>query len=231
MDAPSPLIPHFQDELEQLKARLLVMAGAAEAQVGDAMRALVDRDHALAERVVAGDAVINQLDVEIDERCFQMLALHQPLATDLRVVVSAVKITSDLERIGDFAINIAEATLRYLEHPSLKPLIDIPRMGDIAQTMLSDALDAYVRHDSVLAQQVLERDDALDQLKDQVFRDLIGFMSSDGQVTQPPLDLFLISRHLERIGDHATNIAEEAIFIVSGRDVRHHGREGGAPDV
>ncbi len=231
MDAPSPLIPHFQNELEQLKARLLVMAGAAEAQVGDAMRALVDRDHALAERVLAGDAVINQLHVEIDERCFHMLALHQPMATDLRVVVSAVKINSDLERIGDFAINIAEATLRYLEHPSLKPLIDIPRMGDIAQTMLSDALDAYVRHDSVLAQLVLDSDDALDQLKNQVFRDLIGFMSSDGQVTQPALDLLLISRHLERIGDHATNIAEEAIFIVSGRDVRHHGREGGAPDV
>ena len=229
MDGPSQLTPHFQSELEQLKARLLVMAGAAEEQVRDAMRALVDRDHDVAERVLAGDEVINKLHIEIDERCFQLLALHQPMATDLRVVVSAVKINSDLERIGDFAINIGEATLRYLEHPSVKPLIDIPRMADIAQGMLRDALDAYVRQDTVLAQEVLDRDDSLDQLKDQVFRDLIGFMCSDNMVTHPALDLLLVSRHLERIGDHATNIAEEAIFIVSGLDVRHHGREGGAP--
>ncbi len=230
MDAPPNLTPHFHDEMAHLKARLLVMAGAAEEQVRDAMRALVDRDHAMAERVLTGDEAINQLHIEIDERCFQLLALHQPVATDLRVVVSAVKINSDLERVGDFAINIGEATLRYLEHPSVKPLVDIPRMADIAQGMLRDALDAYVRQDTVLAQNVLDRDDSLDGLKDQVFRDLLGFMCSN-KMTQPALDLLLISRHLERIGDHATNIAEEAIFIVSGLDIRHHGREGGAPTV
>lgn len=231
MDAPQNLTPHFQDELAHLKERLLVMAGAAEEQVRDSIRALVDRDHAMAERVLTGDDVINQLHIEVDERCFQLLALHQPLATDLRVVVSAVKINSDLERIGDFAINIGEATLRYLESPSVKPLVDIPRMADIAQGMLRDALDAYVRQDTVLAQSVLDRDDSLDELKDLVFRDLLGLMCSDNVVTQPALDLLLISRHLERIGDHATNIAEEAIFIVSGLDVRHHGREGGVPDA
>ena len=215
MDAPPTLTPHFQEELAHLKERLLVMAGAAEEQVRDAIRALVDRDHAMAERVLSGDGVINQLHVEVDERCFQLLALHQPLATDLRVVVSAVKINSDLERIGDFAINIGEATLRYLESPSVKPLIDIPRMADIAQGMLRDALDAYVRQDTVLAQGVLDRDDSLDELKDLVFRDLLGLMCSDNVVTQPALDLLLISRHLERIGDHATNVRinlEHSIF-------------------
>ena len=155
------------------------------------------------------------------------------MATDLRVVVSAVKINSDLERIGDFAINIAEATLRYLEHTAVKPLIDIPRMADIAQGMLSDSLNAYVRQDTALAQAVLDRDDALDRLKDQVFRELLAVMLANPSVTEQALDLILISRHLERIGDHATNIAEEAIFIVSGLDVRHHAREGeaGHPDV
>ena len=219
---------HFEEELEHLKERLLVMAGGAEEQVRAAVQSLVDRDYALAERVLAGDAPINQLHLEIDERCFQLLALQQPMATDPRVVVSGVKINSDLERIGDFAVNIAEATLGYLEHPAVKPLIDIPRMAEIAQGMLRDALNAYVRQDMALAQEVLDRDDSLDHLKDQVFRELLSFMLSDPSVTEQSLGLILISRHLERIGDHATNIAEEAIFIVSGLDVRHHGQEGNA---
>ena len=219
---------HFEEALEHLKERLLVMAGGAEEQVRAAVQSLVDRDYALAARVLAGDAPINQLHLEIDERCFQLLALQQPMATDLRVVVSGVKINSDLERIGDFAVNIAEATLGYLEHPAVKPLIDIPRMAEIAQGMLRDALNAYVRQDMALAQEVLDRDDSLDHLKDQVFRELLSFMLSDPSVTEQSLGLILISRHLERIGDHATNIAEEAIFIVSGLDVRHHGQEGNA---
>ena len=189
---------------------------------------MVVRAYALSERVLAGDAPINHMLLEIDERCFQLLALQQPMATDLRVVVSGVKINSDLERIGDFAVNIAEATLGYLEHPAVKPLIDIPRMAEIAQGMLRDALNAYVRQDMALAQEVLDRDDSLDHLKDQVFRELLSFMLSDPSVTEQSLGLILISRHLERIGDHATNIAEEAIFIVSGLDVRHHGQEGNA---
>ncbi|MEE2636545.1 MAG: phosphate signaling complex protein PhoU [Acidobacteriota bacterium] len=231
MDAPKKLTPHFQDELSHLKERLLVMAGTAEEQVRASVQSLVDRDRSLAECVLVRDEPINQLHIEIDELCFQLLALHQPMATDLREVVSGVKINSDLERVGDFAINIAEASLRYLEHPAVKPLIDIPRMAEIAQGMLRDSLDAYVRQDTTRAQDVLDRDDSVDRLKDQVFRDLIGCMCTDSMITQPAMELMLISRHLERIADHATNIAEEAIFIVSGLDVRHHSREGGTPSI
>ena len=230
MDTSGRVTRHFQEELEQLKTQLLVMAGAAEEQVHAAVLSLVDRNHKLAERVMGGDGPINQFHLELDERCFQLLALHQPMATDLRVVVSAVKINSDLERIGDFAVNVAEASLRYLRHPAVKPLIDIPKMADVAQGMLRDALNAYVQQDTVLAEAVLDRDDTLDGLKDQVFRELLSFMLSNPTVTEPALELILISRHLERIGDHATNIAEEAIFIVSGLDVRHHAREGAVSD-
>lgn len=225
MESAQKIVPHFQDELEQLKARLLVMAGEAEEHVRTAVRALVQRDRDLAEQVLQSDDVINKLHLEIDERCFKLLALHQPVAADLRVIVSGVKINSDLERIGDFAVNIAEASLRYFEHPPVKPLIDIPRMADIAQGMLRDALNAYVILDTQAAQGVLDRDDTLDALKGQVFRELLSFILETPAVTEAALDLILVSRHLERIGDHATNIAEEVIFIASGRDVRHHAQE------
>ena len=223
------IVPPFQDELDQLKARLLVMAGQAEEQVRSAVRALVEHDRDLAERVFLGDRAINAIDLEIDERCFKLLALRQPVATDLRVIVSGVKINRDLERVGDFAVNIAEAALRYMEHPPVKPLIDIPRMADLAQGMLRDALNAYVALDTALAREVIERDDVLDDLKGQVFRELLSFIVGNPATTEPALDLILISRHLERIGDHATNIAEEVIFIASGQAVRHHVREG-SPD-
>jgi phosphate transport system protein len=215
-------IPHFQEELEQLKARLLEMGGLAEDRVRSAIRALVERDPELVDRVVNGDGPINQLHIEIDSRCFKMLALHQPMAVDLRAIVSGVKINTDLERVGDLAINIAEAARRYLRHAPVKELIDIPRMAEIAHGMLRDALDSYVKRDIPLAQQVLNQDDALDSLKTQVFRELLTFMLQDPHTIEPALDLILISRHLERIGDHATNIAEDVIFMVSARDVRHH---------
>jgi len=172
--------------------------------------------------VLAGDTPINQLHIEIDGRCVRLLALHQPMAVDLRMILSAVKINTDLERVGDLAINIAEAALRYLAHPPVKELIDIPRMADIAQGMLRDALDAFVRRDTQLAQQVLDADDTLDALKTQVFRELLTYMLQDPHTIEPSLDLILVSRHLERVGDHATNIAEDVIFMVSARDVRHH---------
>ena len=227
---PPRVTRHFEEELEHLKRRLLVMAGAAEEQVRRVVQSLVDRDRDLAEQVLNGDDPINRLHIEIDERCFRLLALYQPVATDLRMVVSGVKINGELERVGDFAVNIAEATLRYLDQPAVKPLIDIPRMGDIAQKMLRDALNAFVTQDVALAQEVLERDDSLDRLKDQVFRELLSFMLANPRLTESALDLILASRHLERVGDHATNIAEEAIFIVSGRDVRHHGLDGGVTE-
>ena len=219
------MIPHFQEELDQLKTRLLEMGGLAEDRVRSSVQALVERDAPLVERVLVGDGPINQLHIEIDSRCFKLLALHQPMAVDLRAIVSAVKINTDLERVGDLAINIAEAARRYMRHPPVKELIDIPRMADIAQRMLRDALDSYVRRDIPLAQAVLDEDDLLDALKSQVFRELLTYMLQDTSTIEPSLDLILISRHLERIGDHATNIAEDVIFMVSAKDVRHHAAE------
>jgi phosphate transport system protein len=218
-------LPHFLEELEQLKTRLLEMGGLAEERVRSAVEGLVERDSALIDRVLIGDTPINQLHIEIDSRCFKLLALHQPMAVDLRAIVSAVKINTDLERVGDLAVNIAEAVRRYTRHPPVKELIDIPRMADIAQRMLRDALDSYVRRDTTLAHAVLNEDDKLDALKTQVFRELLTYMLQDPSTIEPALDLILISRHLERIGDHATNVAEDVIFMVSAKDVRHHAGE------
>jgi len=216
-------VPHFHEELETLKGRLLEMGGLAEERVRAAVQGLVLRDGSLFDKILIGDEPLNQLHVEIDDRCFRLLALHQPMATDLRAIVAAVKINTDLERVGDLAVNIAEAGKRYITHPPVKQLIDIPKMGDVAQTMLRDALDAFVKHDTRLAQQVLNEDDRLDALKTQVFRDLLSHMLKDQSTVEPAIDLILVSRHLERIGDHATNVAEDVIFMVSALDVRHHG--------
>jgi phosphate transport system protein len=221
MEYRDPPVRHFESELQTLKERLLQMGGLAEERVRTSIRALVDRDAFLASRVAEGDAPINGLHVDVDQRCFTLLALHQPMASDLRFIVSATKIATDLERVGDLAVNVAEAALRYLQHPPVKPLIDIPRMASIAEGMLHDALDAFVRHDAVLARGVLARDDELDALKTQVFRELLTYMLQDPRSIEPALDLVLVSRHLERIGDHATNIAEDVIFVVLARDVRH----------
>lgn len=218
-------VRHFEEELESLQSRLLEMGGAAEERVRAAVEGLTLRDPALIERVRRGDQPINDLHIEIDNTCFKLLALHQPMAADLRAIVAAVKINTDLERVGDLAVNIAEAASRYITHPPVKKLIDIPQMGEIAQGMLRDALDAFVRRDIPLAQRVLNEDDRLDGLKSQIFRELLTYMLQDPSTVEPALDLILISRHLERIGDHATNVAEDVIFMVSARDVRHHATE------
>ena len=214
-------VPHFQEELALLKERLLTMGGMAEEQVRSVIGALVDRERDLLAEIEAGDEPINRLQVEIDNLAFRLLALHQPMAVDLRTIVAAIKINADLERVGDLAVNIAQAAGRYLDHPPVKPLVDLPRMADIAQRMLREALDSYVRRDTELAQAVLAQDDDLDALKTQVFRELLTYMLQDPGTIAPSLELILISRHLERIGDHATNIAEDVIFMVSARDVRH----------
>lgn len=218
----TPAVPHFQEELEHLKERLLEMGGLAEDRVRLAVRALVERQDALVDDVLAGDQPINELHIEIDSRCVKLLALHQPMAVDLRAILSAVKINTDLERVGDLAVNIAEAARRYLTHAPVKALVDIPRMADLAQKMLRDALDGFVRRDLDLSRYVLDQDDTLDSLKTQVFRELLTYMLQDPHTIEPSIDLILVSRHLERIGDHATNIAEDVIFMVSARDVRHH---------
>jgi phosphate transport system protein len=215
-------VPHFLEELETLQSRLLEMGGLAEERVRASVEGLVTRDLTVIEAVRRGDEPINRLHIEIDERCFRLLALHQPMATNLRRIVAAVKINTDLERVGDLAVNIAEAAARYAMHAPVKKLIDIPRMGRIAQSMLRDALDAFVQRDVALAQRVLDTDDELDGLKTQVFRELLTYMLQDPSTVAPSLDLILVSRHLERIGDHATNVAEDVIFMVSALDVRHH---------
>jgi len=220
---------HFQSDLDSLKERILAMGGLAEERVRESVRGLMDRDQAALDGVLSGDEPINDLHMEIDDRCFKLLALHQPMAADLRVIVAAVKINTDLERVGDLAVNIAEAGKRYLQHPPVKPLIDIPRMGDLAQKMLRDALDAFVRRDMVLAEAVLAADDTLDALKTQIFRELLTYMLQTPETIEPALDLILISQHLERIGDHATNVAEDVIFILSAKDVRHHGADARPP--
>ena len=226
MEPVERVVRHFQEQLEQLKTRLLEMGGLAEENVRLAVKGLVDRDHELIDRVLMGDEPLNARHIEIDGRCFTLLALHQPMAADLRTIVAAVKINTDLERVGDLAVNIAEAARRYAAHSPIKKLIDIPRMASIAQSMLRDALDAFVRRDLALAQNVLNEDDRLDALKTQIFRELLTYMLQDPSTIEPALDLILVSRHLERIGDHATNIAEDVIFIVTARDVRHHAGEG-----
>jgi len=216
---------HFQEQLSGLKERLLAMGGLAEERVRLALQGLADRDGELIEEVLNGDMPVNELHIEIDDLCLKLLALHSPMAADLRAVMAAIKINSDLERVGDMAVNIGEAARRYASHPPVKKLIDIPRMGTTAQSMLRDALDSYVRGDVHLAQRVLDQDDNLDTLKTMVFRELLNYMLQDPSTIEPALDLILISRHLERVGDHATNIAEDVIFMVSGRDVRHHSAE------
>jgi len=217
---------HLAEELDELKTRLLTMGGLAEERLRAAVRGLVERDHELLVDVIGGDSRIDDLQMEIDRRCFTLIALYQPVAIDLRTVVSALKINADLERVGDFAVNIAEVAQRYILHPPVKPLIDLPRMGELALKMLREALDAFVTRDVNLAQSVLRQDDWLDAFKEQIFREVLTYMLGDTRTIEPGIDLILMSRHLERVGDHATNIAEDVIFIVEARDVRH-----GAPPV
>jgi phosphate transport system protein len=216
---------HFQEQIETLKARLLVMGGLAEDRVRASIQGLVDRDPALIGQVIAGDGAINEMHIEIDDRCLKLLALHQPMAADLRAIMAAIKINTDLERIGDLAVNIAEAAERYRTRPAVKELVDIPLMCRAAQQMLREALDAYVRGDTMLARRVLNEDDVVDGFKTQIFRDLLACMVEDPGTIEASVDLLLVSRHLERIGDHATNVAEDVIFMISGRDVRHHADE------
>jgi phosphate transport system protein len=212
----------YEEELQELKNRLLTMGALVEERAHRAVRALIDRRLDEAESVIAADKEVNDLQIEIDHRCVTLLALQQPAASDLRLITSALKINDDLERIGDQAVNIAQNVIKVLPQPPLKPLIDIPRMAEIAQSMTRDSLDAFVKRDAGLARSVLKRDDEVDQLKDQVFRELLTYMMADPGTIQRALALILISRNIERIADHATNIAEDVIFLVEAKDVRHH---------
>jgi phosphate transport system protein len=216
----------FDEELTELKEKLLEMASRAEEQIGLAVRSLKDRERDMACQVLDREEAINRLDIEIDAMVMRMLALRQPMAADLRFITSAMKISSDLERIGDLAVNIAERTLELLKFPQLKPLIDIPRMAETAQGMVRDALNAFISGDADLARDVCQRDDQVDQLNGQIFRELLTFMMEDPQTIPRAVDLLLVGRHLERIADHATNIGEDVIYMVKGKTIKHHIEEG-----
>jgi len=212
---------HFQKELEELKENLLKMAVMVEEAIRDSVRALVKRDDDLAKKVFEGEDRINKMEITIDDMCLKLLALRQPMAADLRFITSAMKIITDLERMGDQAVNIAERAISLNQEPQLKPYIDIPRMAEIAQSMVKDVLDAFVNRDSKLARSVCERDDIVDGLNDQVVRELITYMITDPKTITRAVHLMIVSRCLERIADHATNIAEDVIFMVDALVIKH----------
>ena len=212
---------HFHEELEALKQMLLTMGGLVEDQIHRVMRALVERDDTLARAVIEGDRRVNALDVEVDEKCVELIALHQPAAGDLRFITTAMKIVTDLERIGDQAVNIAQRAIELNREPQLKPYIDLPRMAEKAGRMVKESLDAFVNRDTELARRVCAEDEAVDVLKEQVFRELLTFMMEDPRTIPRAIRLILISRFLERVADHATNIAEMVIYMVEGKMVRH----------
>ncbi len=211
----------FDDELLHLKQKILSMGSMVENAIKDSVKSLVDRDNDLARAVIDMDHRVNAYDVEIDEDSIRLIALRQPMATDLRFITTAMKITTDLERMGDLAVNIAERALELNEEPILKPYIDIPRMREIVQGMTRDALDAFVRRDERLATEVIMRDDEVDDLKHDVLQELAFFMVQDPTTVTRAMKISFVAQYLERIGDHATNIAEMVIYLVKGKIIRH----------
>jgi len=211
----------YEEDLRAVRGGLLKMGGLVERQISEAMESLVNRDTPKAREVIARDAEVNRMDVETDEACIKLLALHQPAARDLRFITTGLKITTDLERIGDNAVNICERVLELNEEPQLKPYLDLPRMAEAAQSMLKDSLDAFLRDDAGLAEEVIERDDDVDQLNYQMYRELLSYMAEDPHTIPRATRLLFISKYIERIADHATNIAEMVVFMVKGRNIRH----------
>lgn len=209
-------------ELDELKKELIQMASLAEKAIGDAVQALLVRNVEMAEDVIRADTAINRLEVVVDERCLRMLALYQPEAGDLRFIAMALKINNDLERIGDQAVNIAERSIELFKEPPLKPLIDISRLAQIVQTMLKQSVDAFVHRDTELARSVCRSDDEVDALDEQIFRELLTIMMQDHSVITRSVNLILVSRHLERVADHSTNIAEDVVYLVEGRHIKRH---------
>jgi phosphate transport system protein len=219
--SPLPGVRHFHEELARLKSQLLEMSALAEELVGTAMEALAERDPQLALTVVERDNDIDALEVVIDETCIHLLALQQPMARDLRLITMAMKISNDLERVGDHAVNIAEAVPHLAEAPAVMDFPEIEEMARNAREMLSDALDCFVRADAANAREVCRRDDRVDQLHESVFRILVTHMMEDPRRIGPSMSMFLVSRNLERIADLATNIAEDVVFLVEGRNIKH----------
>jgi phosphate transport system protein len=210
------------NELDDLQNRILEMGGLVETSIHNTIRSLVERNENLMHGVWDAEKRINQLDIEIDEIATRLLALHQPVAKDLRFLTAAIKINSDLERMGDLAINLAQRSISLLSRPQIKPLIDIPHMSKTVETMVRQSLDAFVQRDAVLAQQVLLTDDEVDELKDSIYQELLDLVAQGKAEAPPAFDLIFVAHNLERIADHATNIAEDVLFLVKGVDVRHH---------
>jgi phosphate transport system protein len=218
---------HFHDELSHVKVRLLTMSGEAEAALGLAVEALLERDGEKARRVIAGDRVIDSMEVEIEEQCINLLALQQPMARDLRMLTSALKIANDLERVGDHAVNIAQSTERLTQARPITPEPEIVEMARLARDMLSDALEAFIRGDATAGREVCLRDDKVDALHRSVFRILLTHMMEDPHMIGAGMELFLVSRNLERVADLATNIGEDVVFLVEGKSIKHHAEDRG----
>jgi len=215
----------FDQELNALKENLLKMASLAEEAIAKSIKALVERDSNLAQKIIDQDSKINFLEIEINNQCLKLLALKQPMAVDLRFITSAMKIVSHLERIADQAVNISQRTLELLKQPLLKPLIDIPRMAELAQGMVRTSIDSLVNKDSLLAKKIGGRDNLVDDLNDQIFRELLTYMIEDPRTIKRAIELILVGRHLERIADLATNISEEVVFILNGKNIKHPNQE------
>jgi phosphate transport system protein len=211
----------YEEELRNLRTSLLQMGGLVERQIANAVQSLVERDSELARRTIARDAEVNRMDIDTDALCIRLLALRQPAASDLRFITTGLKITTDLERIGDMAVNICERVLELNHEPVLKPYIDIPRMATLAQSMVKDSLDAFVNNDTDLAERVIARDDEVDQLNYQIFRELLSYMAEEPRTISRATRVLFVSKYLERIADHATNIAEMVVFMVKGKTIRH----------
>jgi len=213
---------HFIEELENLQGRLLEMGTLVESAIHNSVRALMERSEALAQQVLGNEDRINHLEIEIDDLAVRLLALQQPMARDLRFLTAAIKINTDLERMGDLAVNIVERAVALMGRPPVTPMIDIPQLARTTESMVRKSLDAFVKREPELARSVLQSDDMVDRLRDSIHSELISFMQEDPESIPQALDLILVARHLERIADHATNIAEDTLFLVKGVDVRHH---------
>jgi phosphate transport system protein len=221
MDVHQHTNRQYEDDLRGLRADLIKMGGLVESQIAEAIEALTERDTERARATIARDSEVNRMDIENDERAIRLLALHQPAASDLRFITTSLKITTDLERIGDNAVNICERALELSTQPQLKPYIDIPRMAAIAQSMVKDSVDAFMRDDTDLAEDVIDRDDEVDALNYQIYRELLSYMAEDPTTIGNATQILFVSKNLERVADHATNIAEMVVYMVKGRTIRH----------
>lgn len=214
---------HFDREIENLKELLLRMGAMVEEQISQSIRALLERDTAVAQRVIDGDGAIDRMELEIDQHTVELIAMMQPAAVDLRFVTTAMKITPELERIADLAVDVCERAIEMNREPPLKPLIDIPRLARISQDMVRQALDAFVRRDAALAREVIARDDEVDMLTEQSFRELLTYMLEDSRNISRAIRLTFIGKYFERIGDGATNICEMVVYLVEGKVIKHSG--------